>query len=107
MALQESFLQTGATTFVERHGYQLPAVYSDFASEYEAATNGVGLHDASYIGRLKATGEDGLDLLNRMSTNKVVDLAAGQGGSHGSYHRPGPHHRRSRRRQTRVTTLSC
>ena len=79
MALQESPLHTGATVFVERHGYQLPAVYSDFASEYEAAINAVGVHDASYMGRLKATGEDGLDLLNRMSTNKVVDLAAGEG----------------------------
>ena len=79
MALQESSLETGATVFVERHGYHLPAVYSDFASEYEAATTTVGVHDASYMGRLKATGEDGLDLLNRLSTNKVVDLAAGEG----------------------------
>ena len=79
MALQESPLQTGAAVFVERHGYQLPAVYSDLASEYEAATTAVGVHDASYMGRLKATGEDGLDLINRMSTNKVVDLAAGEG----------------------------
>lgn len=79
MALQESPLQTGATVFVERHGYQLPAFYSDFASEYQAATTAVGIHDASYMGRLRATGEDGLDLLNRMSTNKVVDLAAGEG----------------------------
>ena len=79
MALQESPLKTGATVFVERHGYQLSAVYSDFASEYEAATKTVGVYDASYMGRLKATGEDGLDLLNRMSTNKVVDLAAGEG----------------------------
>ena len=79
MSLQESSLQTGATVFVERHGYQLPGVYSDFASEYEAATTAVGVHDASYMGRLKATGEDGLDLLNRLSTNKVVDLAAGEG----------------------------
>ncbi len=79
MALQESPLQAGAAVFVERHGYQLPAFYSDFASEYEAATTAVGVHDASYMGRLKATGEDGLDLLNRMTTNKVVDLAAGEG----------------------------
>ena len=79
MALQESPLQTGAAVFVERHGYHLPAVYSDVASEYEAATTAVGVHDASYMGRLKATGEDGLDLLNRLSTNKIVDLAAGEG----------------------------
>ena len=79
MALQESPLQTGAEIFVERHGFRLPAVYSDFSSEYAAATTGAGIHDASYMGRLKATGEDGLDLLDRMSTNKVVDLAAGEG----------------------------
>jgi len=79
MALRIPPLQTGTTVFVERHGYQLPAVYSDLGSEYETAINAVGVHDASYMGRLKATGEDGLDLLNRLSTNKVVDLAAGQG----------------------------
>ena len=79
MALQESPLQTGVAIFVERHGFQLPAVYSDFAFEYSAATTTVGIHDSSYMGRLKATGDDGLDLLNRMSTNKVVDLSAGEG----------------------------
>ncbi|MBL15574.1 MAG: hypothetical protein CL767_00085 [Chloroflexi bacterium] len=79
MALQESEYQTGATIFVERHGFQLPAVYSDFAEEYTAATTAVGIHDATYMGRLKATGEDGLDLLNRMSTNKVDHLDAGEG----------------------------
>ena len=47
MALQESPLQTGATVFVERHGFRLPAVYSDFASEYAAATTAVGIHDAA------------------------------------------------------------
>ena len=79
MALQELPLQTGAAIFVERHGFQLPAVYSDFVSEYAATTTAAGIHDASYMGRLKAFGEDGLDLLNRMSTNNVVDLGAGEG----------------------------
>ncbi|MEC9289419.1 MAG: hypothetical protein VYC83_03900, partial [Chloroflexota bacterium] len=72
-------LQTGAVIFVDQHGFRLPAVYTDFASEYEAATTTAGVHDASYMGRLKATGEDGLDLLNRMSTNNVMDLGVGEG----------------------------
>ena len=55
------------------------AVYSDLAAEYDAVSTAAGLHDASYIGRLKATGEDSLDLLNRLSTNKVIDLETGQG----------------------------
>ena len=55
------------------------AVYSDLAAEYDAVSTAAGLHDASYVGRVKATGEDSLDLLNRLSTNKVIDLEPGQG----------------------------
>ena len=72
-------VKTEAEVFIERHGQQLPALYSDFGSEYAAATTSVGIHDASYMGRLKAIGEDSLDLLNRMSTNKVIDLDVGDG----------------------------
>ena len=54
-------------------------VYTDVAAEYRAITEGVGLHDSSYTGRLKATGEDALDLINRLSTNGIVNLAPGQG----------------------------
>ena len=57
----------------------LPQVYSTPEEEYRAVTTAAGLHNASYMGRLKATGDDGLDLLNRLSTNKVIDLTAGQG----------------------------
>ena len=57
----------------------LTAVYTDVAAEYQAITAGAGLHDSSYTGRLKATGEDALDLLNRLSTNGIVNLAPGEG----------------------------
>jgi folate-binding protein YgfZ len=57
----------------------LPQVYSTSEDEYRAITTAAGLHNASYMGRLKATGDDGLDLLNRLSTNKVIDLGPGQG----------------------------
>jgi hypothetical protein len=56
-------------------------VYSDTASEYRAATEAAAVCDTSDMGRLKATGDDTLDLLNRMSTNRVLDLAPGQGAS--------------------------
>ncbi len=55
------------------------SVYTDVAAEFRAITEGVGLHDSSYTGRLKATGEDALDLINRLSTNGIVNLAPGQG----------------------------
>jgi folate-binding protein YgfZ len=69
----------GAAQLIERHGYELPAVFSDTGSEYTAAVTAAAVHDASYWGRLKATGDDALDLLNRMSTNNVIDLQPGQG----------------------------
>ncbi|PKB68012.1 MAG: hypothetical protein BZY81_03165 [SAR202 cluster bacterium Io17-Chloro-G4] len=83
MGLHRSVLHsTGAVTaadLVEKYGWELPTVYTDVASEYESATTAAAVHDASYMGRLKATGVDALDLLNRLSTNEVIDLEAGQG----------------------------
>ena len=57
----------------------MTAVFTDVAAEFRAITEVAGLHDSSYTGRLKATGEDALDLLNRLSTNGIVNLAPGQG----------------------------
>ena len=83
MALQRSILHplaaAAGSTFLERHGWELPAAYSNPAAEYQSALTAAAVYDASYIGRLKATGDDTLDLLNRLSTNKVVDLEPGQG----------------------------
>jgi len=68
-----------AANFQERFGWELPAAYTGVAAEYRAATEGAALHDASYVGRLKAVGRDTLDLLNRMSTNRVLSLQPGEG----------------------------
>ena len=70
--------KAGATV-VEAHGWRLPDVYSSSADEYEAATQGVGLVDRSYVGRLRLDGGDGLDLMDRLSTNKLDDLGQDQG----------------------------
>jgi len=68
-----------ATAICEEYGWQLPYVYSTFEEEYISATESVGLIDRSYVGRLKITGSDGLDLLNRLTTNKLdsLDLHSG------------------------------
>ncbi|MCH8280545.1 MAG: aminomethyltransferase family protein [Chloroflexi bacterium] len=82
MTLQRSALHSliagSGARLLESDGWELPAAYTDVAAEYSAVTTGAGLYDASHWGRLKATGADGLDLLNRLSTNKVVDLAPGE-----------------------------
>ena len=55
------------------------ATGADAAIQFRAATETAALYDSSHVGRLKATGADALDLLNRMSTNAVIDLQPGQG----------------------------
>ena len=74
-----SVATAAGSDFLELHGWALPEAYTDLASEYKSATTATAVYDASYMGRLKATGDDALDLLNRLSTNKVVDLEPGQG----------------------------
>ena len=57
--------------------YRDTGIASGYLAEFTAATTGAGVHDASHYGRLKATGEDALDLLNRLSTNRVDHLLPG------------------------------
>lgn len=57
----------------------LPAHFGDAAREYHAARNAAALLDRSAFGRLRITGADALDLLNRLSTNKLIDLQPGHG----------------------------
>lgn len=56
-----------------------PTTYSSITNEYEALHTGAALLDRSYVGRLSLTGEDALDLLNRLSTNELMALDVGQG----------------------------
>ena len=80
MALQRTALhETAGGNMQERFGWELPATITTLSSEYSAATNGTVVHDLSYAGRLHATGADVLDLLNRLSTNKVDELESGHG----------------------------
>jgi len=76
--LYNAALREGAK-FKEWYDWELPATYSDVLVEYKAAKEGAALHDASYTGRIKATGKDVLDLLHRISTNAVLSLQSGQG----------------------------
>ena len=46
---------------------------------YRAANEAVALVDRSAVGRLRVTGADTLDLLDRLSTNHLQDLAPGHG----------------------------
>ena len=83
MTLQQSALHPVAAgsgaRFEAIEGWELPKAYTDAAAEYAALTASAAVYDNSRMGRLKATGADALDLINRLSTNNVVDLTPGQG----------------------------
>jgi folate-binding protein YgfZ len=54
-------------------------VESTIEDDYLALTMGVALVDRSGVGRLSVSGEDALDLLNRLSTNELMTLEVGEG----------------------------
>ena len=60
------------------HPAPLPA-YTDTAAEYRDALETAAIFDQSHAGRLSAAGADALDLLNRLSTNRVDNLPLGHG----------------------------
>ncbi len=64
--------------FEKAFGWEAPQVYTSVQEEYQAATEGVALADRSSVGRLKATGKDALDLIDRLSTNKLEELVPGE-----------------------------
>ncbi len=70
--------RSGAT-IGETYGSPTAITYSTVEEEYAAATGAVALVDRSYVGRLRVAGSDSLELLNRLSTNQLSDLAPGEG----------------------------
>ncbi len=77
-ALYDAETAAGAG-FYESHGFDLPQTYGDLLAEYRASREGAAVYNSSYMGRIRATGTDALDLLNRLSTNQVVSLQPGRG----------------------------
>lgn len=60
------------------HDWEVPALYTSVDQEFQAATSGAALLDHSLYGRLEISGADGLDLLQRLSTNDLASLRPGQ-----------------------------
>src|ERR1700722_19712988 len=63
----------------ENFGTLLPSRFSDFASEYKALRETVGLIDTNYRAFFSFTGTDGQRYVNAILTSNVRDLKPGQG----------------------------
>jgi len=76
LSLHDFHAEAGAS-FVTVQNCLIPADYKDIHSELEAINRHIGILDRSYLGKLKVTGKDALDLLNRITTNDLQLLAVG------------------------------
>ena len=79
--LREAQMRAGAEIRESDSGRTLPVHFGDTAREYRAARQAVALLDRSAFGRLRISGADGLELLNRLSTNKLTDIEPGHGAA--------------------------
>ncbi len=57
----------------------IPLHYGDLLNEYEAALKTAILLDRSHEGRVQLFGDSRFDILNRMSTNKMIEMNADEG----------------------------
>lgn len=74
--LHEIHKKAGAN-FIEVREKKIPADYGDISAELDAITSNVALLDRSYLGKITVSGQEALDLLNRISTNDLQYLSVG------------------------------
>ena len=73
-------MHAGASASVgEYFGVRLPSRYGDFAAEYVALREGVGLVDSNFRAFFSLTGPDRQRYLNAILTSNVRDLTPGRG----------------------------
>ncbi len=63
---------------VDFAGWEMPIQYTSIIEEHQAVRQAAGLFDIAHMGRLKFTGPDACALLDRLLTNDVTQLEAGQ-----------------------------
>ena len=76
--LAEMHRKLGAQ-LVQVDGTSVPEKYTSVEEEYAAARRYAVFFDLSHFGKLRITGRDGLDLLNRISTNDLNGMRPGMG----------------------------
>ncbi len=72
-------LSRGRVAFGEVDGWEMPRVFENIKMEYLAAKGTVAVLDRSHHGRLKVTGANRFDLLNRLTTNDLRAIGPGGG----------------------------
>ncbi|MBO8163171.1 MAG: glycine cleavage system aminomethyltransferase GcvT [Brevibacillus sp.] len=71
------YARYGAKT-IDFGGWELPVQFTSISQEHEAVRTKAGLFDVSHMGEVEVAGEGALPYLQRLTTNDVAKLAAGQ-----------------------------
>ncbi len=64
-------------SFTDFGGWQMPVEFDSIRTEHEAVREAVGIFDVSHMGEIVVTGPDARELMNRLTTNDVAELAVG------------------------------
>jgi len=76
--LHEHHAKLGAT-FEEVAGWEMPAHYGEWLTEYQAVRQAVGLSDLSHRGKIRVTGDDRVKWLQSLISNDILQLQPGKG----------------------------
>jgi aminomethyltransferase len=63
---------------VEFAGWSMPVQYTSIVQEHQAVRTAAGLFDISHMGRLRVSGPNRVELLQKVTTNDVAALEEGQ-----------------------------
>ncbi len=74
-----AYHQEQGTDLIDVGPSRVPAQFGDLRGEYDAATEGAGLHDRSYRGLIKITGGDRAAWLHNLTTNDIKSIKLGCG----------------------------
>jgi aminomethyltransferase len=75
--LYEAHVKAGAR-MVPFGGWEMPVQYAGIVEEHRTVRSAVGLFDVSHMGEFEVDGPHALGMLQRLTTNDVAALAAGQ-----------------------------
>ena len=77
--LLAAYHQEQGTDLIDVGSARVPAHFGDVRAEYDAAAEGVGLHDRSYRSLIEITGGDRAAWLHNLTTNDIKSIKPGHG----------------------------
>jgi glycine cleavage system T protein (aminomethyltransferase) len=74
--LYDAHVAAGAK-MVDFAGWEMPVQYAGVAAEHRAVREGCGVFDVSHMGEIEVSGPEALELLQRLLSNDVAQVAGG------------------------------